>query len=268
MSITETKNQVAPYICGTIVGGSPFTRKLKMLRMDLFALLSCVQSANLSADWKQAKTLKRGVAQLVEDPVDQKPIFPAVDACLENWEGIIQDKCFRNEITDVDSINVPDLKSTTGHSSSGKGKNCEVFAFAAFLPPGVHQFLIYCPKTDRVFCKEVVVDLNSKDYFPELPKTPAIRKRKTMANVWRKWKPDTPENQLMAFNQDSSMSESLASGTPTFLGGEDGEEEFAKSSQILIENYEYIKQLFLELVGKSSTYPKIEGYQFSDYIVA
>lgn len=64
------------------------------------------------------------------------------------------------------------------------------FGYAAFLPPGVHNFLIYCPKTDRLFCKEVVIDLNSKDFYPELPRMPSTNKRKTMANIWREHRQD------------------------------------------------------------------------------
>lgn len=49
-------------------------------------------------------------------------------------------------------------------------KNCTIFVYAAYLPPGNHQFLIYCPKTRRAFCKDIVVDLCEVEPFPEYPK--------------------------------------------------------------------------------------------------
>ena len=36
---------------------------------------------------------------------------------------------------------------------SVKGTQEKTFVYAAILPPGLHQFLIYCPKTKRAFCK-------------------------------------------------------------------------------------------------------------------
>ena len=50
-------------------------------------------------------------------------------------------------------------------------KTCTLFVYAACLPPGQHQFLIYCPKTTRVFVKDFVVDLNECEPFPEYPET-------------------------------------------------------------------------------------------------
>lgn len=50
-----------------------------------------------------------------------------------------------------------------------KDKECTTFIYAAYLPPGMHQFIIYCPKTKRAFCKDVVVDLNECEPFPEFP---------------------------------------------------------------------------------------------------
>lgn len=42
--------------------------------------------------------------------------------------------------------------------------------YAAYVPTGIHHFLIYCPKTHRAFVKEVAVGLNQMSYsYPELP---------------------------------------------------------------------------------------------------
>ena len=45
------RDKVAPLICGTVVNGS-FTRKLRMLRADLFTLLAVCQTAAFVNDKK------------------------------------------------------------------------------------------------------------------------------------------------------------------------------------------------------------------------
>ena len=89
---------------------------------------------------------------------------------------MIIDKCFKNEIDDVKLINFPiDLKPkqaldlsieksismesplTKAEDLRPKDKDCSTFIYAAYLSPGSHQFLIYCPITNRVFVKDFVV---------------------------------------------------------------------------------------------------------------
>ena len=77
--------------------------------------------------------------------------------------------------------------------------------YAAILPPGQHQFLIYCPKTKRAFCKDLVVDLNECDQYPEYPKKympPNALKKRTRQNVWRLWRVDSEEDVSLAYNYD------------------------------------------------------------------
>jgi hypothetical protein len=74
--------------------------------------------------------------------------------------------------------------------------NRQEFIYSGFLPPGLHQFLIYCPESNRAFCKQVVIDVNGKDFFPDYPTT--LRKIKLKPklkrkNVWASWREDTKE---------------------------------------------------------------------------
>ena len=48
-------------------------------------------------------------------------------------------------------------------------KKCDNYIYAAYLPAGLHQFLIYCPKTKRVFCADLIVELSNLDPYPEYP---------------------------------------------------------------------------------------------------
>jgi hypothetical protein len=71
---------------------------------------------------------------------------------LRGWPAPLRDKALSNELVDVEAINVP--ASITEFKDPGldsygvliPAKPCTTFAYAAYLPPGLHQFLIYIPE--------------------------------------------------------------------------------------------------------------------------
>ena len=65
-------------------------------------------------------------------------------------------------------------------------KKKDMFVYAAYLEPGMHKFVIYCPLSRRAYCKTMVVDVNTKDYYPEYPKQFVGKRRKLVMNMWRK----------------------------------------------------------------------------------
>ena len=67
-------------------------------------------------------------------------------------------------------------------------QNKEYFVFAAVLPPGYHQVLIYDPQLERAFCKDVVIKLNERDQYPEYPQQTGASITKVVPNVWLKYK--------------------------------------------------------------------------------
>lgn len=75
---------------------------------------------------------------------------------------------------------------------------CTTFVYAAYVPPGLHQFIIYDPITKKAYAKDMIIDLNSQDFHPEYPSPLKIlgekKKKKTRSNVWRKWREDTEEH--------------------------------------------------------------------------
>ena len=77
---------------------------------------------------------------------------------LESKGPLFNDKCRNNTVMDVTTVNLSDDK-----------KKLPDFVYAAFLSPGLHQFLIYCPKTDSLFVKDVMIDLSHCEYFSEYP---------------------------------------------------------------------------------------------------
>lgn len=68
-----------------------------------------------------------------------------------------------NELTDVRSINLPDLAAYNIEAQ-------DWYTFGGFMKPGYHQAIIYDPRLDRAYCKDFVIKLNQRDFvYPEYP---------------------------------------------------------------------------------------------------
>ena len=67
------------------------------------------------------------------------------------------------------------------------------YAFATFLEPGFHQFIIYDPQTNRAFCKEFVIEYQHQQVlFPEMPNIiDGAALVEKLPPVYHKWKIDT-----------------------------------------------------------------------------
>ena len=85
-----------------------------------------------------------------------------ISSKLIGWQNIIKDKCLNNELMDVKSINMPDFSKDLTHN--------DIYIFAGFQKPGYHQVVIYDPKLERAFCKELMINVNLReDLYPEFP---------------------------------------------------------------------------------------------------
>ena len=63
--------------------------------------------------------------------------------------------------------------------------------------------MIYCPKTERLFVKDVVIDLSQGNYFSEYPRKARVMKpRKKRPNVWRQFREDSELDVEMALVSD------------------------------------------------------------------
>lgn len=221
-------HEIAPVISGTVVTGG-FKRKLRMMRADYFSLLSISQSIHTVTNLTQIKAIKRGLMANLSKTQDLRQEDQHV-AYLHGWQRrLIIDKCLRNEVQDVQSVNFPsklcrtDVKVTESNQSEASqslleknekalpaDKECTIYVYAAILPPGQHQFMIYCPKTNRAFCKDLIIGLNECEQFPEYPKKyqpPVPMKKPTRQNVWRQWRIDSEEDITLAYNFDIMRSD-------------------------------------------------------------
>ena len=148
---------------------------------------------------------------------------------LRGWAAPLKHKALFNDLVDVQAVNVPqyvaDYKDPViveGVATSGRPMQaapCSSFAYAAYLPPGLHQFLIYIPGRSigiphelkhvpapaagkgiisvpsRLFCKTIIVNLSQCDAVPEIPfQSEEKPPPKTISHVWRKWRHDSEED--------------------------------------------------------------------------
>ena len=80
--------------------------------------------------------------------------------------------------------------------------------FAAFLPPGRHQFLIYSHELKRAYAKDYIVDLNTVELFPEFPEVPpSVKKNKAIErqDVWARWVQPSMQEIEQAFETDTTV---------------------------------------------------------------
>ena len=103
---------------------------------------------------------------------------------LDGWPLVLEQFMGENYLTDMITVNAPTdlfeevlgtkyvhrpLQSESKTIQMHRDKQArdkklnQYFVYAGFVPPGPHQILIYCPTTEKVFCKEIVADLNGFD---------------------------------------------------------------------------------------------------------
>ena len=283
------KSDIAPFIVGTVVNNGGFQRKLKMMRADLFTLLSVGSSKELTPSSKYGKVINKGVEQFLLQ--NQDSVFPDIKNYAKGWELIMNDKCNNNACQDVEAINMPSGYEIVPNKPEEKEmmtliggvlvpmmnrnkkpkddgyKQCNTFIYAAYLPPGLHQFIIYCPVTKRVFCKDIIINLNSFDDYcdhpqkhqPVIPAGEPPPVKKTRANVWRRWRNDSEEDVTLAFTSDISGPESTFQ--PDLFIKDEQDIEYCKD--ILYDNFEKIQVAYLEgLIDSPITYPQISSTAF------
>jgi hypothetical protein len=70
-----------------------------------------------------------------------------------------------NDLSDIHVENADDAD----FQNFVRGKEQEnMFVYANWLKPGLHKFLIYCPVSQRLFVKSMLINTNKKDFYPKL----------------------------------------------------------------------------------------------------
>lgn len=108
---------------------------------------------------------------------------------------LLKDKCLKNELMDIKTINIPDLNKSQETS--------DIYIYAKYLCPGYHQLLIYDPLIQKAFCRDMIVNLNLReDIYPEYPIIEGMKMRRGIKNVFEAWKEDSVGIKRKAYDAD------------------------------------------------------------------
>ena len=108
----QDEQDIAPFICGTVVNGG-FSRKLRMLRADFYCMLSVSQCSYFVTDFKQIGRIKAGLLANLLKSQDLNGRDESVEY-LKGWHRkFILDKTTANETTDMAVINSPNFVDPT-----------------------------------------------------------------------------------------------------------------------------------------------------------
>jgi hypothetical protein len=172
-----------------------------MLRADIFAALCISDSALFLQKVSQSQAIKKGVLKSIQTnnvaQLEELDIF----RMLKGFNRILFDMSFRNTINNIKVVNM----DPGGLRKMDIGSTNEMYIYAAVLPPGRHNLLIYCPQQERAFVKQFYVGLNTTDPVPEFPRCiNAGQRNKIIQNMWRPWVDDDIETNSIIFTYDTT----------------------------------------------------------------
>ena len=159
-----------------------------------------------------------------------------------------------NELTDIRLVNMPELNAPNIEYQ-------DWFSFGVFLPPGYHKLLIFDPKYQRAFCKDVIIKLNRRDQvYPEYPVPSSEIMKKYVPNMWKNWVEDTLADYISIFKIESKT------GYINIDRYIKNEEDRKKCLKILHSNLDVLLVLHKELLIKSPIYPFINFESVNSFV--
>ena len=119
-----------------------FERKLRMLRADLFTLLSICQADEFFKSPRDSEIIKNSIIKYLESEDADKLQDAAILDRLKGWNKLLHQKCNINQVVDMLAINQPEMVQKSNYLNekyvSFEDPNRDIFVYAAFLEPGYH----------------------------------------------------------------------------------------------------------------------------------
>jgi hypothetical protein len=139
-----------------------FERKLRMIRAELYSTLLITDSTNFIQKEKDSLEIKHGIVEYSSKDRVNALEATGLPAIINDWQDILFDKVLANDLTDVHVENATNNDFDNFADPEHVNKK-NMFVYANYLVPGIHKFVIYCPISQRAFCKTILVDTNLKE---------------------------------------------------------------------------------------------------------
>ena len=159
---------------GAVQSGTPkinnmtFHRKLRMMRADVFSLLSISMQNMFFRNVQDSEIVKSACLKFIDGEDNKKIKSMGLFKYLNGWNKLLHQKCNMNQVLQVQSINQP--QCVQDEAAKHEPESSKHYVFAGFFEPGFHQFIIYDPLSDKAFCGEFIVDYNPHQIlYPEMP---------------------------------------------------------------------------------------------------
>lgn len=179
---------------------------------------------------------------------------------LTGWNKYLYQKCNQNHVIQTQPINQPPCVSDP--KAAYESPNSRHYAFATFLKPGHHRFIIYDPLLNRAFCNEFIQDINLHQmFYPELPVyIPEEKQKEKYPPVFTPWIRDTYDRQLSAFHKDTCPRNYNGEPINQFEPSRyiKNQEDIELCETLLMDHFTVIQNFYVEILSRSSKYPEID----------
>ena len=82
-----------------------FNRKLRMVRADVFALLSISTTGEFFSDPQKSSVIKKSVLKFLEGEFNDRVHRQSAFATLKGWNNLLHQKCNQSQILPVKPVN-------------------------------------------------------------------------------------------------------------------------------------------------------------------
>ena len=135
--VRATYDQVCPQKMARI-NNLTFTRKLRMIRADVYTLLSKSESSDFFKAPSKQKTIKNSVMKFLEGEFNPRVNKAEVFARLKGWNKLLYQKYYQNQVDQIHTANLPECVKNAQAEPESNDQGCNHYAFATFVEPGYH----------------------------------------------------------------------------------------------------------------------------------
>jgi len=120
------------------ISNMTFDRKLRMMRADVYALLSVSTDANFFKEHHQPQIVKKSVLKFLEGEFNEKANELRIFQKLKGWNKLLNKKCNHNQIMQIHSVNQPYCVYNEDALAENTELGCNHYVYAHMLNPGYH----------------------------------------------------------------------------------------------------------------------------------